>query len=132
MQGIGPLLPLSIDSRHGTYSLITDYHAEIKQNFKNLILTNPGERIFNSDFGVGLRRFLFENRPDVTYQIESRLYDQVGKYMPYIVIESVLFDTTDDRDVDLIDRNMLAVQIVFSVPNMNFESTLVIDSGDVA
>ena len=132
MQGIGPLLPLSIDSRHGTYSLITDYHTEIKQNFKNLVLTNPGERIMNSDFGVGLRRYLFENRPDVTYQIESRLYDQVGKYMPYIVIESVLFDTTDELGVDLIDRNMLSVQITFSVPTMNFESTLVIDSGDMA
>ena len=132
MQGIGPLLPLSIDSRHGTYSLITDYHTEIKQNFKNLVLTNPGERIMNSDFGVGLRRYLFENRPDVTYQIESRLYDQVGKDMPYIVIESVLFDTTDELGVDLIDRNMLSVQITFSVPTMNFESTLVIDSGDMA
>jgi len=27
---------------------------------------------------------------------------------------------------------MLSVQIIFSVPSMNFESTLVIDSGDVA
>jgi len=134
MQGIGLLLPLSIDSRHGVYSLITNYHDEIKQNFKNLVLTNPGERIMNPDFGAGIRRFLFENRADATHQIEKRLYEQVEKYMPYVVIENVFFDTTGSEagNVDLIDRHTLSVQIIFSVPNMNFESTLVIDSEDMA
>ena len=132
MHGIGPLLPLSVDSRHGTYSLVTNYHDEVKQNFKNLVLTNPGERIMNPDFGVGIRRFLFENRADAAHQIEKRLHEQVGRYMPYIVIENVFFDTTDDKNIELIDRNTLAVQIIFSVPNMNFESTLVIDSEDMA
>ena len=132
MQGIGLLLPLSVDSRHGTYTLITKYHDEVKQNFKNLVLTNPGERIMNPDFGVGIRRFLFENRTDAAHQIEKRLYEQVGKYMPYVVIENVFFDEVDDRGVELLDRHILSVQIIFSVPSMNFESALVIDSEDVA
>mgnify|MGYP003112469092 FL=1 len=132
MQGIGPLLPLSVDSRHGTYSLITNYHDEIKQNFKNLVLTNPGERIMIPEFGVGLRRFLFENREDATHQIEKRLYEQVQTYMPYIVIEDIFFARTDEVGVDLMDRHVLSVQILFSVPDMNFESTLVIDSGDIS
>ena len=132
MQGIGPLLPLSIDSRHGTYSLITNYHDEIKQNFKNLVLTNPGERIMNPDFGVGVRRFLFEPRDNVTHQIEQRLYAQVARYMPYVEIEGVFFDINEEDVTDLIDRHILSVQIVFSVPNMNFESTIVIDSEEIA
>ena len=132
MHGIGLLLPVSVDSRHGTYSLITDYHDEIKQNFKNLVLTNPGERIMNPDFGVGIRKFLFENHVDATHRIEKRLHEQVSKYMPYIIIENIFFDAADDRGVDLIDRHILSVQVVFSVPNMNFESTLAIDSEDVA
>ena len=132
MQGIGPLLPLSIDSRHGTFSLITNYHDETKQNFKNLVLTNPGERIMNPDFGVGIRRFLFENHDDATHQIEKRLREQVNIYMPYIVIEDIFFDLVDEHNIELIDRNILSVQIVFSVPSMNFESTIVIDSGDMA
>jgi phage baseplate assembly protein W len=132
MQGIGPLLPLSVDSRHGTFSLITNYYDEIKQNFRNLVLTNPGERIMIPDFGVGIRKYLFENRADASHQIEKRLYEQVAAYMPYVVIEDVFFDTTDDKNIELIDRHILSVQIVFSVPNMNFESTIVIDSGDMA
>tara|TARA_B100000424_G_C22830112_1_gene443483 strand:- start:458 stop:856 length:399 start_codon:yes stop_codon:yes gene_type:complete len=132
MQGIGPLLPLSVDSRHGTYSLITNYHDEIKQNFKNLVLTNPGERIMIPEFGVGLRKYLFENREDATHQIEKRLYEQVATYMPYIIIENIFFARTDEIGVDLLDRHILSVQIIFSVPDMNFESTLTIDSGDVS
>tara|TARA_R110002020_G_scaffold61745_19_gene165873 strand:+ start:1734 stop:2132 length:399 start_codon:yes stop_codon:yes gene_type:complete len=132
MQGIGPLLPLSVDSKHGTYSLITNYHDEIKQNFKNLVLTNPGERIMIPEFGVGLRKYLFENRDDATHQIEKRLFEQVGTYMPYVVIENIFFARTDEVGVDLMDRHVLSVQIIFSVPDMNFESTLVIDSGDMA
>jgi|TARA_Y100000310_G_scaffold314959_1_gene364955 phage baseplate assembly protein W len=132
MQGIGLLLPLSIDSRHGTYTLITKYHDEVKQNFKNLVLTNPGERIMNPDFGVGVRRFLFENRADASHQIEKRLYEQVGKYMPYVVIENVFFGEVDDKNIELLDHHVLSVQIIFSVPSMNFESALVIDSEDVA
>ena len=128
MQGIGPLLPLSVNSRHGTYSLITNYHDEIKKNFKNLVLTNPGERIMHPDFGVGLRKYLFENREDVMHQIEQRLYEQVGKYMPYIVIENVFFARVDEVGVELLDRHILSLEIIFSVPNMNFESSLVIDS----
>jgi phage baseplate assembly protein W len=132
MQGIGPLLPLSTDSRHGVYSLITNYHDEIKQNFKNLVLTNPGERIMNPDFGVGIRRFLFENRDHVPHQIEKRLYAQVARYMPYIEIENMFFDSDDNAGTDLIDRHILSVKIIFSVPNMNFESTIVINSEEIA
>ena len=132
MQGIGPLLPLSIDSRHGTYSLITNYHDEIKQNFKNLVLTNPGERIMNPDFGVGVRRYLFETREEASHHIEKRLYEQTAKYMPYIEIENVFFDMSGGEISDLMDRHILSVQIVFSVPNMNFESTIIIDSEELA
>jgi len=132
MQGIGPLLPLSIDSRHGTFSLITNYHDEIKQNFKNLVLTNPGERIMIPDFGVGVRKFLFEHRDDVPHQIEKRLHEQVAKYMPYIEIENVFFAQPGTQPSDFIDRHILSVQIIFSVPNMNFKSTIVIDSEDMA
>ena len=31
-----------------------------KANLQNLLLTTPGERIFQPNLGIGLRRFLFE------------------------------------------------------------------------
>ena len=41
--GLTPKLPLVRDSIND-FLLITDYKELVKQNFKNLILTNPGEK----------------------------------------------------------------------------------------
>ena len=79
MNGIGPQLPLSRDFVNGNYSLIVSYKKEVKQNIKNLLLTSPGERVMNPDFGVGLRRFLFEQRELVIPQVRQRIDQQINK-----------------------------------------------------
>ena len=84
MNGIGPKLPLQGDDVNGSYTLITSYAEEIKQNFKNLLLTSPGERMMNPDFGVGLRSFLFEPAQKVTGMIRQKIASQVFRYMPFI------------------------------------------------
>ena len=53
-------LPLAQDSADG-YAMIKRLKTLVKQNLKMLILTNPGERVMEPDYGVGIRQFLFEN-----------------------------------------------------------------------
>ena len=78
-----------------------------------LILTNPGERIMEPNFGVGMRRYLFENYgEDVTSRIETKIKEQVILYMPSISIRSVQFDTSN------IDSNNLGVTIKYEVPQI--------------
>ena len=60
MAGISPRLPLMLDSVDGPYGLITTYKELATQKLKMLLLTNPGERIMNPDFGVGLKSYFFE------------------------------------------------------------------------
>ena len=84
MDGIGPQLPLNITPAAGTYALITSYAEQVKQNFKNLLLTSPGERVMNPDFGVGLRTFLFVQKSQAIPAIRQRITGQVNKYMPFI------------------------------------------------
>lgn len=127
MQGLGPLLPLARDSRHGVFSLITSYEEEIRQNFKNLVLTSPGERVMNVDFGVGIRNYLFEQRSDVEMAIRERLNDQVKKYMPFIVLEDIIFDFSDELGVPLEERQILSIKIKFSVPDLNLDSSIMIN-----
>ena len=132
MEGLGPLLPLSRELRHGAYTLITNYKDEIRQNFKNLLLTSPGERVMNTDFGVGMRRFLFENYVDAAHGIRQRIESQVRKYMPYVVVQDVFFDATGPDQIPLEERGILSVRVVFSVPDLNLESTIIINNEDVA
>lgn len=58
---IAPVFPLKLTSE-GVYEVheIKDRAKVIDQNIKMVLLTNPGERIGNLDFGVGLSRYLFE------------------------------------------------------------------------
>lgn len=129
MEAIGPSLPLTRDSRSGVFSLITSYEEEIKQNFKNLILTSPGERVMNPDFGVGIRNYLFENRTDAKSRIEQRLRTQVERYMPFISLQNIIFDYADDLGIPLEDRQVLSIKVVYSVPDLNLESAITINDG---
>ena len=73
--GLAVKLPLTVDKQFGPYGLITDYAELVKQNFKMLILTIPGERIMNPDFGIGLKKYLFEMDTHSTYaEINDRIF----------------------------------------------------------
>ena len=75
----------------------------VKQNFKHLVMTSPGEKIMNPDFGVGLRNFLFENQDrGVVENFKERLYVQAEKYMPFVSIINVntsFFENTFNVDI---------------------------------
>ena len=58
--GYSPKLPLQYDSIDGYYKLNKTLHEVMKQNIKMVVLTSPGERMMQPDFGVGLRNYLFE------------------------------------------------------------------------
>lgn len=87
MAELSPKFPLLISSV-GSYESNTTIKQVVKQNFKNLLLTSPGERIMDPQFGVGIRRFLFEQVTDSVINIlTNRVQQQVSRYMPYINIQ---------------------------------------------
>ena len=131
MNGIGLKLPLARSHTDGTFELIKTFREEIKQNFKNLLLTSPGERIMIPDFGVGLRNYLFEPKIDVTSKITKKIHEQVSIYMPYVQIDDILFDFNGSADA-LEEKNILSVRIEFQVPSFNLNSTILIDRSGVA
>ncbi|NVB76936.1 MAG: GPW/gp25 family protein [Kofleriaceae bacterium] len=58
--------PLGLDRGLGKVSDETSYPAHVEQLIKQVLLTNPGERINRPDFGCGLRRMVFAPNSDVT------------------------------------------------------------------
>jgi len=123
MKAIGPQIPLQRDEVFGQFSLITTYKEEIKQNLKNLLLTAPGEKIMNPDFGVGLRNFLFDPRQETIINIRQRIQNQITKYMPFIRNLKVNFDRNKPEDT-LSDSNILSLTIIYDVPSLNISSEL--------
>ena len=136
MKGISPKLPLTRDTEEG-YTLNHTYLEVIKQNLKNLILTNPGERIMDINFGVGLQRFLFEQNGVNTYShIASTIREQVDIYMPQVEVNDVKIiganmlwtDSGDIIDIPpedaTLDGNEIKIELLFTVAALNKTSVL--------
>ena len=82
-------LPLSRNSLEG-FTLIKDFRLLTRQNLKMLLLTVPGERIMEPDFGVGLRRYLFAAKsPSTKIEIETRIREQVRRYLSIVSLQSI-------------------------------------------
>lgn len=85
-------------------------------NLKNILLTVPGERIMYPDFGVGVKQYLFEqsSMPNVS-EIESKIFNQVNTWAPYIAIE----------DIDIsFEENRMSIRIKFAVPSADLSDVL--------
>ena len=114
MAGIGCKLPLSISENDGAFLLNKTIEDTVKQNLKMLLLTIPGERCMDVDFGVGIERYLFENdTPRLREQLSTRIHDQVKKYMPFISIRDVYHGGSES--VSSIAPNSLHVQIEYHI-----------------
>lgn len=111
--GYSAVIPLQKDNVDGFYSLTKTLAQNIKQNFKNLILTSPGERVMLTDFGVGIKNFLFENNTTILQNdITIRISEQVDTYMPFLRIENIEF--VEENEL------MIGIRIFYSVPSQNF------------
>lgn len=86
-----------------------------KSNLHILFRTIPGERVMNPDFGIGIHRYLFENMtPELQYELETEIVNQINKYIPDIVIDSININLGYD---DSLSKNNLSIILDFSIKN---------------
>jgi len=126
MAGISPKLPLTLSTTEGPYTSLIDLREVVKQNLTMLLLTNPGERIMDPTFGVGLETFLFEQATaDVLTDISSKIEEQLNKFMPFVSLTSLFFgDGTGDLKSNL---NTVHIQIVYYINPLAEEDVLSIN-----
>jgi len=122
-----PLIPLQFDSEFG-YQNVKDTKQLVKFHLMNLLLTNPGERITMPSYGVGIKRFLFENAATgVSSQIESRVRTQVATYLNYLGLDAV--EVIDNQDYSL------SLKIQYSIDSLDLNDVLSLsvdlNSGDI-
>jgi phage baseplate assembly protein W len=96
---------------------------QIKADMLQLLLTNPGERVMLADFGVPLRRLIFEPN-DVGLEIAARnmIAEAITKWEPRVVLQQVQVSSTIDSD-DLApddpredQPHILSIKILFYDP----------------
>ena len=78
---ITPKLPLNL-SETELYESTEDIVQVTRFHIKNIVLTNPGEKISDPEFGVGIRRYLFENiTQGLLNNLEDVITDQIQTFM---------------------------------------------------
>jgi phage baseplate assembly protein W len=130
MAGISVRLPLSVDVIDGPYGLHKELKDSVRQNLKMLLLTIPGERIMNPDFGVGLQKLLFENdTKDTRGRIHDRIRSQVAKYMPFIKVRDSILP--DYGSVPPGQVNTLFIEIEYYIEPLSAEDILKISLSSI-
>ena len=127
LEGISPRLPLVYDPTDGPYQLHKTLRDTFKQNLKMLILTIPGERIMQPEFGVGIYQYLFEGVNSTTFgKIAESISQQVSFYIPAISLEEINFLTSDEDST--LKLNEVRVSIKYTISPFNEEDELIITS----
>ena len=83
---LGIKTPLRLGSQNdGIFSMHFNIADQIQDNFRNLLLTNHGERLGLYDFGANLRPLSLEHGQD-SFDAEAivRIKTAVDKYMPFL------------------------------------------------
>jgi len=90
----------------------------VKRSIRNLILTDPFERPFNSGIGSGIKETLFENLSrDNEFILKQKIIDVINNYEPRASLISV--------NVKLFpDENGYSISIVFSILSKITPTTL--------
>lgn len=84
--------------------------AAIKESIKNILLTDPGERLFNPTFGCGVRHMLFENmHSGLKSVIEDTVRTAIETYEPRCNLLKVQA---------ILDNYNLIINVVFTVINI--------------
>jgi len=72
------------------------------QLVKTVVLTNPNERILDGNFGVGLKKVLFEqDSPVLRADLRSRISSQIATYVPQVQLLGVQLSPPDGADSSL-------------------------------
>ena len=128
MSGLSVSLPLSKDSDDGL-KLNKDFKDLVRQNLLMLLLTIKGERIMHPDFGVGLKRYLFElDTPALRSELSSKIRSQVSKYLSYINIINLSFESQIEKPQ--MDKNLLIVRIEYIILPLNISDNISITRED--
>lgn len=118
INGFGPRLPL-INS--GTDTIRT-FKDEARQNFINLCLTIPGERVMDNNFGIGMKSFLFEpNDEFLRAKISERIVSQTSEYLPYINILDISFSSYQNDNTLPEDYLKLRIKYEIQVDNVGID-----------
>tara|TARA_R110001592_G_scaffold63727_1_gene195469 strand:+ start:2251 stop:2742 length:492 start_codon:yes stop_codon:yes gene_type:complete len=131
---VGIDLPIRRDGGlDGWFATTSTTIEAVKNNIRNLLQTEEGERFFQPNLGMNLRRLLFEHITDENLvNVQDAILDKIDFWLPFVEIRNIEVLSRDDTtDIGL---NEIRVKILFNIkqdPN-TLDSVTLQFSGDIS
>ena len=118
---VGLSFPLRADNNN-SFAMTKNSIQQSKHNLRNLLLTYPGERVHNPEFGCKLREACFEQQDEnLPEKIQTTIADAVTKFLPYINI----LDIATQSDIDQSEKVYVTIKFSTTLdPLINQSLTL--------
>ena len=129
---IGIDLPIRRGDEKDGWFASTDTTIEaVKNNIRNLLQTEEGERFFQPNLGIWLRKLLFENiTQENLFDVQDAILDKFEFWLPFVQVRDIkVFNRDNTTDVG---PNEIRVKIDFNIkqdPNTLDSVTLNFSSG---
>jgi len=87
--------------------------AAIKNSITNIFLTTPGQKILSPEFGINLRRFLFDPATSFTaYRVKADILNNLPDMEPRIELQEVTV-------IPVPDEHEFYITLQINVPSLN-------------
>lgn len=116
--GIGVALPFNTPA---VFQTVYTTQEQLKYNIINFLLTDKRERIFNPNFGAGIRSKVFEQiSVDALDNLEAQIRAGIEAYFPNVKITQLTFGGNPGE-------NLLTIQFSYTIVNTGVSDNIIID-----
>lgn len=107
--GLKTPLQIIVDSED-LYQTHVSPEKQIKDNIKNFLLTNNGERLGKYNFGANLKTFCFESskftREEFIQEIYSHITNKINKYFTAVSITDLKVDLKMNNEISEVKQSL--------------------------
>ena len=101
-----------VPNQDGYFKTTKTTIESVKNNIRLLLKTEKGERLFQPNLGLALRRFLFEQiNEDTNILIANEIVDTFEKWLPFVEIRELDVNTQPVNS----DRNQIKIKVTFNI-----------------
>ena len=114
---IGIKTPISFGNEvDGLFAMHHDLDKQLGDNFRNLLMTNHGERLGHYHYGANLRELTFElGTENIDNEAMNRITQACQTYLPFIQLKEFIPFTIhqDNKDV-----GKIGVTVMYNIPQI--------------
>jgi hypothetical protein len=130
-QALGLSLPITL-GKSGYFATNIATANQVADNIRNLLLTMPGERRFNNDFGSGLYKLLFQQSDlEVNKSIIVDVVQRdIDRWLNGVIVNDVKVTLATNQPENT-DKNTIFISVVFTYNKMTATADVTITNNKI-